>query len=178
MKKFSLLAVVLIIFLAAGLIKAQDNNMMLSAFVGYNMPMGTAADTYKSSVGFELQFEYLLLEDMGIDITAGYIPWNYENEVKGQTFAIIPVLIGGRYYFTAKGMSSYAGFDLGLYNTQFKNEIDNRSESKFGFSLIGGVLFPMSDNLYVNGNLNYTSISTAAYNFSYIAIHAGVSLTF
>lgn len=152
--------------------------MMVSAFVGYNMPIGTAADSYKSSIGAQVQFEYLLTDEIGIDVTAGYIPWSFESEVPNQTFTIIPTLIGGRYYFTARGMASYVGVDIGMYHTTFKNEIEKRPESKFGFSVLGGVLFPLSDNLYLNGNLSYTSINTTGYTFTYIALHAGVSFTF
>ena len=179
MKNLSSFIITLILLISVSFFCfAQENNMMISAFVGYNMPIGDAADRYKSSVGFQAQFEYLLTEDIGLDVTAGYIPWNFENEVPNQTFTIIPTLIGGRYYFTAKGMSSYVGLDLGLYHTTFKTAIEKRPESKFGYSVLGGVLFPMSDILYVNGNLSYTSISTAGFTFSYIAIHAGVSFTF
>ncbi|OGU17542.1 MAG: hypothetical protein A2X61_06110 [Ignavibacteria bacterium GWB2_35_12] len=174
----SIIIVFIFLFSATILCFAQDSKMMASAYVSYNMPMGTTADNYKSSVGFQAQFEYLLTEDIGLDITAGYIPWNFENEVPDQTFTIIPTLIGGRYYFMARGMSSYVGVDLGLYHTTFKTVSEKRPESKFGYSILGGVLFPMSDNLYVNSNISYTSISTAGFTFTYIALHAGLSFTF
>ncbi|MCL5992195.1 MAG: porin family protein [Bacteroidetes bacterium] len=151
---------------------------MVSAFVGYYMPIGTAADSYKSSVGFQTQFEYLLTEDFGLDVTAGYIPWSFENAPPNWEFSIIPTLVGGRYYFTSRDMSTYVGIDIGLYHTAIKKNVEKESASKFGYSFLGGVLFPMSDNLYVNGNFSYTSISTTGYTFSYIALHAGVSFTF
>ncbi|TAL69020.1 MAG: DUF3575 domain-containing protein [Bacteroidetes bacterium] len=157
---------------------SQENNMMLSAYVNYNMPMGTAADNYKSSVGFQAQFEYLITEEIGMDITAGYTPWNFENAPSVWKFSIIPVLIGGRYYFTAKSMSSYVGFDVGMYNTSIKKEVEKTNEPKFGFSFLGGTLYPMGDYLYLNTYLSYTRISTSGYVFSYLAINAGVSFTF
>jgi len=163
----SIIIVFIFLFSATILCFAQDSKMMASAYVSYNMPMGTTADNYKSSVGFQAQFEYLLTEDIGL-----------ENEVPDQTFTIIPTLIGGRYYFMARGMSSYVGVDLGLYHTTFKTVSEKRPESKFGYSILGGVLFPMSDNLYVNSNISYTSISTAGFTFTYIALHAGLSFTF
>jgi hypothetical protein len=177
MKLTNSIIFVVLIFLSASLNNySQDSKMMVSAYAGYYLPTGNAADYYKSSVGFQGQFEYKVTQDIGIDATAGYIPWSFENGSSSQSFNIIPTMIGGRYYFSAKGMSSYAGLDLGMYHFNSENDYGSYSESKFGFSILGGVLFPIGDFLFLNGNVNYTNINSEGYNFTYVAIHAGLSL--
>ena len=157
---------------------AEDSKMMAGAFINYNLPMGTTADNYKSSIGFHLQFEYLLTESIGLDITAGYVPWDFENAPSNWKFSIIPVLIGTRYYFVERGMSYFGGFDVGVYNTSIKKDAEEFNESNFGISILGGSLFSMGDYLYLNTYLSYTRISTSAYSFTYLSINAGISYPF
>jgi hypothetical protein len=153
------------------------DNMAVTAYAGYYMPQGNAGNVYNSSWGFEGQFEYKFTESIAADVTAGYIKWNFGTQIPGASFTMIPMLIGGRYYFPMPGFTPYGGVDFGMYNSNFKsNFTPNSSVSKFGYAILAGAIFPFS-GFNVNANLDYTSVSLTQ-TFSYLVVHVGVSYPF
>ncbi|TAL69021.1 MAG: hypothetical protein EPN82_08390 [Bacteroidetes bacterium] len=151
---------------------AKETNIMLSPFIGYYIPIGGGSSSYEGTYGFQGQIEIRTNEYTGIDFTFGYVQWSLS------TKEIISLMLGTRFYWFKKGPTPYTGLDVGLfnYNHQFYGISD--SHSKFGFSVLQGVLLPFSNNFLFNSNIELTYFYNSLSPYSYITINAGVSFLF
>ena len=107
MKKLSLICA---LALASSGLFAQENNTT-SKKVGFSVgvelasPVGDLKDSHKFGIGGTAQVEYMVAQQVGITLNAGYISYSgksqtflgttYKNPALGQ----IPILAGVRYYF-------------------------------------------------------------------------------
>jgi opacity protein-like surface antigen len=137
------------------------------AFVGYN--------------GFDPSFQLTLtsgyLNFSGKDYTIGDHTWNTK-------LGIIPILLGGKYYFMPGDTRVYGQANVGLYllNASASTTISGVSvsgstnSSKFGVSPILGAQFKAGDKMWVDAHVNYTSVFTDNITTSWIGF--GVGLVF
>jgi hypothetical protein len=157
---------------------------MLGANIGYYIPVAAESKSQKSGYGFQGQIEIKITSYIGLALTSGYIfiPTVFDSENK--SIEIFPIMIGGRFYWFDKGIKPYTGLDFCMYACNYNYDMfyynnydySNYSDTKIGFSILQGALFPINDNFFINGNILLTSASADGIGFNCIAIHAGVSV--
>ena len=123
MKKQIFLLVVLVVLAVS--VNAQSKNektfkIGVGAMVG--LPMGDIADAASLAYGFDVIGEYAVAPKIGLTISAGYLDWAKKSGFGGN-WSSIPVLVGGKYYFSDKLYgSAQVGFSFyseSIYGTAF-----------------------------------------------------------
>ncbi len=104
---------------------------------GVNFPTGDFDEFYNAGYGGDLHFSYHLGNEAIFTLAVGYNRWNLAvdafNKLAAASglnwkfeldshFAIIPVLLGVRWYLFQKKNQPYITFEGGIYNYQFKLE--------------------------------------------------------
>ena len=164
---------IVLFFCISSISLAKDPNVMLSADLGYYIPIGGGSRTYEGNIGFQGQIEIRTNDYTGIDFTLGYLPW------PGSTKDIISLMIGTRFYWFKKGPTPYTGLVIGIFS--YKNQYyygGTQSYSKFGFSIFQGALLPLISNFYYNCNIELTYFQNIISPYSFITINTGMSYLF
>jgi opacity protein-like surface antigen len=154
-------------------------NVGVGAEVG--VPMGDF-NNY-SSVGFGGigTVGYMVDENLTVTGKIGFLSFSGKDQtvtvnghsttVSGGSVTVIPILVGGRYFFMPPAdMRIYGSADIGIYN------INNGGGSKFGFAPAVGAQFKAGDNMKVDVHADYTYISTDVTSTTWLGI--GVGLVF
>lgn len=147
-------------------VKAQESIMNIGADLGIFLPTGDFSDDINTSFGFSASFEYMLQPNLSLTGTLGYISWSIDDEELDEgiemSMSTIPIIFGGRYYIATEGFQPFVGVDLGFYKSTV--EVDfyslNRSndETDFGFSVLAGALYPITEEISFRGILSFTNI--------------------
>lgn len=150
------------------------------AFGGYNgidpSFQLTLSSGYVHFSGKDIPFSYL-------DLTTLTVKTGNVNSSLG----VIPIIVGGKYYFMPGDTRVYGQVNLGLYLLSYSaNETDasgatiasgqSSSTSKFGVSPVLGAQFKAGDKMWVDAHVNYTDIMTDVSSTGYIGF--GVGLVF
>lgn len=139
MKK--LLVAVTVLFVVAGSAFAQGKIMFgVGADVG--LPLGTFGDTQGIGIGGTARAYYPLNDMITLTGTAGYMTFSGKEytvgtaKVKAGSWNMVPVVVGGRYYFSPASASFrlYGGFDMGLIFGSYTVP----SQTFFGVTVGGG----------------------------------------
>ena len=150
-------------------------NVGVGAEVG--VPMGDF-NNY-SSVGFGGigTVGYMVDENLTVTGKIGFLSFSGKDQtvaaktVSGSSVTVIPILVGGRYFFMPPAdMRIYGSADIGIYS------IGNGGGSKFGFAPAVGAQFKAGDNMKVDVHADYTYISTDVTSTTWLGI--GVGLVF
>lgn len=118
MKKLLLMsAIILAIVASANAQTTRDKPLLFSIGLEGALPVGEFGDTHSFGIGGTAQGEYKVASDLGITLNAGYITYSGKDytlpvigTVEGESFGLIPVLAGVKYYF---GKGAYAHGQLG-----------------------------------------------------------------
>lgn len=148
-----------------------------SVLLGYAMPGGDVGDLLDSSISFGLDFDGYKIND-NVTIGAGFF---YTGNTKSND------LLGVAYDYTvsAYGLSPYAKYSkevdmsgkkmnvyglagLGMYGVSQKLEFtganaifnSDTSESKFGFNIGGGAMYPLNDKMQLGLDLRYHIVAS------------------
>lgn len=176
MKKFKILLISLV--LISGTTFAQKGILKIEPSLVIAFPV-EGTDT-----GFGINGTFFYGIDKNIDLTGtlGYISWGYSGI--DASFSSIPFLFGGRYSFEVEGtITPYAAAELGFHftsasftipsynfgSTTYGGGTTSASSTEFGIGLGGGAYFQVSDNIAIDGNLQFNIIGSS----NYFAIRAG-----
>jgi hypothetical protein len=179
MKKVLVLCVVALFMV--GLTNAQTSKFKIGVGAYIGLPMGTFGDVVSIGFGGVAQGELELAPQIVGTLTTGYLSFSGKS-VNGFTlgnWSIIPILVGGKYFFTP---NFYGAVQIGLNMVSYTNTVSytnpfthttttasaSASSSEFGFNF--GVGFEMKpfDFLVKYGTFgsNASAISlTALYKF-------------
>lgn len=158
-----------------GTVSAQKGVMKVEPSLVVAFPVeGT-----NTGFGINGTFFYGINKNIDLTGTLGYISWGYSGI--DASFSSIPILFGGRYSFDVQGtITPYAAAELGFHFTSASFTIPDFgfgygggttsvSSTEFGLGFGGGAYFQISDNIVIDGNLQFNIIGSS----NYFAIRAG-----
>jgi opacity protein-like surface antigen len=179
MKKFAYIFVAIALLSLAGGCAAYAQQMSLGINGEVALPMGTFGDVSGVGFGGTALFGYQIDPNITLTGRVGYLSFS-EKEDGFPTYSVMPILVGGRYYFMPEGedMRMYGAAELGLYNVAWKwsfmgMDFDD-SEMKFGFAPAVGAQFKVGDNMNLDAHLNYSYISTEGDAINWLGIGIGL----
>lgn len=179
MKKLLLTAALVAIFGFAA--SAQEQGEIR---VGAGIAAGTRAsvdtDNGESKLGLGINFgaEYLITD--AISIAPSYTSYFKTDFGGGVSSSFSELNIDARYYFGESGVYGLVGF--GSVTAKAEALGFSVSSSESGINIGGGIMLPLSDNLYANGQLKYNTVKIAdaadAEGKGQIVINLGVAYSF
>jgi opacity protein-like surface antigen len=204
MKKLILLLVLLVVSFTG---TYAQTPISIGANAGGDFPMGTFTDVYKGGVSGEFVLLYSLpAPGLDLSLTVGYNGMTYKNEYFTSEFSTnlgvsvdnftpewkatdIPVMVGARYKFPAKGATAYMSGEIGMHFVNFDSRfngtkmtcnssspatinnlssaIESASESGFGFALGAGCLIDIAPKFAIDLGVKYNYgglVYSKAYN--------------
>jgi hypothetical protein len=162
MKKTILLLIVLPALLTT---TAFAQNGRVSLGVELAIPGGDYGDNAETGFGASLRYEHPVGDNIGLMATVGYLTYgskevNFGTYSYEYTNSIIPIMVGGKYYFMEQQDGFYVNLQLGLSmlatTVEFNDESETESESAFTWSPGIG---------YALENLDF-SVNYFAFNYS------------
>ncbi len=165
MKKFTILSLFAAFVLFGLSANAQEQgDIRVGAGLAYGTKAGIDASGSKGALGINFGAEYLITD--AISIAPSYTIF-FKSEVDlgafgTAEFAPKALNIDARYYFTENGLYGLVGFtSIG----------DASTES--GLNIGAGIMYPLSDNLFANGQVKYQTPGDGQ-----LVINAGVAFAF
>ncbi|MBI5475924.1 MAG: outer membrane beta-barrel protein [Ignavibacteriales bacterium] len=156
MKK--LVPVLMLVLLVAGISFGQEGQMRLGAGLELVLPSGTFGDVAGTGFGGTANFLYTVNPQITITGTAGYIMWGEKSFDLGfgewkYSYSAIPILAGGRYYFTEGDSRVYGSAEIGLY--MFSATVTVPTQSFFGYTIAGGETTESSSEFTIAPGVGY-----------------------
>ena len=180
MKK--VLVLLVLSLMIVGFTNAQVGKMKLGVGAYVGLPLGTFGDVTSVGFGGVVQGEYLFADKIVGTVTTGYLAFSGKSQtiagasVDNGTWSIIPILVGGKYFFTP---NLYGAAQIGLDMVSYKVPTQvifgftvgggTASSSEFGWNIGVGYDMGNLDFLVKYGSFmtNASSVSlTALYKFS------------
>ena len=137
----------------------------------------------KTLLGGGISGEYFLAQNISAGLNFGY----YFHSESGASVYLMPVTLGGKYYFLNEDIKVYGGLDLGLYTLGFKTPkisiggIDfpstSVSDSYFGLAPVVGLQFKLTDTLALDVNTKYNLIFSDGDSTGFIGFNVGIVYT-
>ena len=153
------------------------------------VPIGKNSEIYNNGFGALASFYYDVDENIRIALVLGYITLGLNGDELNKTLEeanagsanlsgssnAIPVIVSFQLITPGSGVRFYGLLEAGIYSywsraegTYFPGDGEvpiDRSEfrSEAGFSVGGGVLFPLSEGLNLDGNIRYTFVQDSEY---------------
>ncbi|GIK62042.1 MAG: outer membrane beta-barrel protein [Ignavibacteriota bacterium] len=179
MKK--ILAVLFVLLLVAGYTNAQGK-IALGVNAGIALPMGDFGDGYDMGFGGNALFAYHVNPNVDVTGSAGYLTWSGKDALDGSTFSSIPVMVGARYLFGQGQFHPYIGAELGMHFSNFDYEYElmgvtysgSESDSYFGFGAGAGFLYRVGNNMDLDVNAKFNSISSEGSASNYVSVMVGL----
>ena len=142
--------------------KTESKALKFSIGVEGALPIGDFGDVYSFGIGGSLQGEYKVAPELGLTLNAGYINYSVKDKFKGfgsESFGLIPVMAGIRYYFGEQKV--YASAQLGA---AFSTEKDGQTS----FAYTPGIGYYFSPNF--DAQLKYIGYSVKGGNSNTIGL--------
>ena len=193
MKKLS--AVILALLLTGSMLSAQSK-IGVGINAAYLSPTGDFGDLYKSGFGGLASLTFDVTENLQLSATVGYAQFSFNNDKFNQMLndflgggsnanvsvdsklTLIPIMAGGKYFFTTSNFKPYAAVDLGAhimsvdgakvsYGGQTYDVTVKESKAAFAWGLGVGFYYAVAPkiNLDVNAKINGDSFEMGT-NFS------------
>lgn len=167
MKKLLLTATLIAIFGFAATAQEQGD-IRVGAGLALGTKAGVDADGEKMGLGINLNGEYLITDV--ISIAPSYTMF-FKNSVGGADFSLSALNIDVRYYFGESGLYGLAGFSS--LKAKAEGGGFTVTDTEGGLNIGAGVMLPLSDNLFANGQIKYTTPGDGQ-----LVINAGVAFAF
>ncbi|MBA4311265.1 MAG: hypothetical protein C0417_01405 [Chlorobiaceae bacterium] len=156
MKK--LVPVLMLVLLMTGIGLAQEGQMKLGVGVELLLPSGDFGDYAGTGIGGTANFLYQLNNQISLSGTAGYISWGGKSFDVGlgtwdYSYSAIPILVGGRYYFTEGDARLYGSAEIGMY--MFSFTVTTPSYDYFGYTFQGGETTESSSEFTIAPGIGY-----------------------
>ncbi|MEQ6166712.1 MULTISPECIES: outer membrane beta-barrel protein [unclassified Ekhidna] len=169
MKKFTILSLFAAFLLVGMTANAQEQGDIR---VGAGLAIGTKAGVDESGekMGFGLNFgaEYLVTDV--ISIAPSYTMF-FKSSVGGGDYSLSALNIDARYYFGESGVYGLAGFSS--VSAKVEGGGFSATTSEGGLNIGAGIMYPLSDNLFANGQVKYQTPGEGQ-----LVINAGIAFAF
>lgn len=171
MKKLLLTAAIVAFFGFAATAQEQGDIR-----VGAGLAIGTKAGAEASATGVDSKLglginigaEYLITD--AISLAPSYT-FFFKNSIGGADYSLSALNIDARYYFADSGFYGLAGFSSVSSKAEGGGFSVTSSES--GLNIGAGIMYPLSDNLFANGQVKYQTPGDGQ-----LVINAGVAFAF
>lgn len=154
-----LLTVTFILILISSFAFAQEGKMTLGFGGELALPSGDFGDFAGTGFGGTANFLYHMNDQVAISGTAGYITWGGKSLDLGllgkweYSYSAIPILAGGRYYFSAGDSRLYGSAEIGFYMFSFTVTVP--SYTFFGVTVPGGETTESESEFVIAPGLGY-----------------------
>jgi len=191
MKKFTILTLFTAFLLVGVTANAQEQGM-IRASAGLALGTKAAIDESgtKAGIGINIGAEYLITDNISIAPSYTFFfksefdtPDGFGGNVTSSN-QFGSFNIDGRYYFGDGDMELYGLFGIGIVSNSFEQSGDDGfggtitidgSDSETGLNIGGGINYPLSDALFLNGQIKYNTVDIDG---GQIVINAGVAYSF
>ncbi|MEP1033697.1 outer membrane beta-barrel protein [Ekhidna sp.] len=170
MKKFTILSLFAAFVLFGFSANAQEQGDIR---VGAGLAIGTKAGvdddgSEKLGLGINVGGEYLITDVISL---APSYTFFFKSSVGGVDFSLSAINVDARYYFGDSGVYGLAGFS----SVKAKAESGGFSASttEGGLNIGAGIMYPLSDNLFANGQVKYATPGDGQ-----LVINAGIAFAF
>lgn len=181
MKK--VLSALFVVLFFVGITNAQGK-MALGFNAGIALPMGDFGDGFDMGFGGSALFIYHATPNIDVTGSAGYLTWSGKDE-SDVTFSSIPVMVGARYLFGQGKFNPYINAELGMHFTTVDiPEVEipgvgtfgggSESDSNFGWGAGAGFLYQIGNNMDLDVNARYNSITGDGGSSDYVSIMVGL----
>ena len=141
------------------------------------IPIGDFSNFASLGIGGIGSVAYVVDPNFEVTLKSGYLNFSGKDitvpgfgTISGTSGSIIPILVGGKYYFMPGDTRVYGDAEVGMFS------ISNGGGTKFGFAPALGAEFKAGDKMWVDVHGNYSYISTDVISTSFIGF--GVGLVF
>ncbi|MCL4551357.1 MAG: porin family protein [Bacteroidetes bacterium] len=177
---------VVLAFILANVTLSAQTKFGIGVNGTYFAPIGDFGDVYKSGFGGSASLLYNVNDNIQLSLSSGYAQFSFNNEKFNQLLSdffsafgttvkvdinsklnIIPVMLGGKYFFTNSAFKPYAALDLGLHivsvdassfkvNSQSYDAVKGQSKAATAWGIGIGFMYQVAPkiNLDVNGKIN------------------------
>ncbi|WPP53152.1 outer membrane beta-barrel protein [Catalinimonas niigatensis] len=149
----------------------------VGASVAPAIPLGDFSRFADFGFGFSLDGRYMIGKRMGVGL--GVSLYNFSTSIDDIDYRIIPIVAKIEYFM--RGISQptpYIGLDIGSYALSFNAFGFRVSNPYFGFSPTLGLSYPLSEQLLIDGNVQYGILLSEGSSTTYIPINLGIHYTF
>ena len=194
MKK--MIFVILVLIFSSTFLPAQTN-FGIDVNGAYLSPTGDFGNVYKSGFGGLASLNYNVTNNIQLSLSAGYSRFSFNNDQYNQMLSdfysafgttttveinsklkIIPVMLGGKYFFTSTAFRPYAALDLGLHivsvdassikiNGETLDAVKGQSKAATAWGLGVGCMYQIAPiiNIDINAKINGNNLEVGT-NFS------------
>ena len=163
---------------------------------GGGVPIGDFSNASNFGIGGHAWVAYNADPNFAVTFKSGYLRFSgkeYKIVVQGVTataktnYGVIPILVGGRYYFMPSGDTRvYGAADVGMYSLNASADVTatgggvsisgstSTTETKFGASPSLGVLIKAGEKMNVDINGNFTYVATDIKSTTWIGFAIGL----
>lgn len=176
---------------------AQGDGAAMGTTIGFDvqgaLPMGDFADVSNFGVGGTGYVAFGVAPNAAITGRAGFLYFGGKDIpfAVGTTtgnvkinMTLIPILVGGKLFFTEGDSRVYGAAEAGLYLMSGSGDftpsgggtattVDLDSESKFGVSPSLGMVFKAGDKMNVDAHANFTNVFTEGSSTNWITFAIG-----
>jgi hypothetical protein len=159
-------------FLLAAVSHAQTGNNQIGIGAEINVPLGSFGDAYKTGFGGTIKGLYGIGKAGQLSLTTGYSAFKGKSETNlgysyaGQTFTMVPVLVGYRHHFTGLYVEPQLGVTI---NGTKASGVKVETMTKFAFALNAGYEInglDISLRYHTEGDVLSLFAARIGYNFS------------
>ena len=162
-KQLILTALLLVV---ASYVNAQSKDekpFKIGAGALIGLPVGDASTYTSLAFGIDVLGEYAVAPSFGFTLSAGYVDFAKKSGYSGFKTGLIPILIGGKYYFSDM---LYGSAQVGL-------SLSTESGAGSAFTFAPGIGYKISKNFDLL--LKYQSASKNGGNMAFFGVRAGLS---
>ncbi len=127
------------------------------------LPVGDVSTFTSLAYGIDIMGEYAVAPSFAVTLSAGYLDFAKKSGYSGFKMGLIPVLAGGKYYFS----------DLVYGSVQVGISFSTQKNGGSAFTFAPGVGYKISDNFDLM--LKYQSASNDGSSTSFLGLRAGLS---
>ncbi len=166
MKKINILAIIIVIAGALSQIYSQSasylkNRIMLEGMYARNL--GHFSEVWENASGGYISYGIAFPEHNSLIFRVGYIDNKLKDgiEITDASLTIIPLEIGGRYYFTKTSFMPFFQFMNGINivseNTNLEGEKKDETLVRYAWQVGFGLTFNIVSQLSIDVGVNYQS---------------------
>ena len=162
MKSKLFLLVAVFMFTVTG--KAQNTEtkpFKIGIGLSAGLPVGDYADFASLALSLDVQGEYTIMSNLGVTLSAGYLNFVSKSGYGELGIGQIPILVGGKYYFSDK---VYGSLQVGV-------ALLTTEGAGTAFAIAPGIGYKISKKIDVMAK--YQSATVDESNISFLGIRAG-----
>ncbi len=144
------------------------------------MPMGDYADGVNTGVGFSLEGNYFVMDNLSVGLEVSFLSMKIDG-TDGK-FKFTPITVKGEYFFSEDDFRPFAGLGIGYYLVKSKVDLPffgsvEASANGIGFSPRVGAEYSLSDLIILCANVQYNLVinsGNAGSSTNFLGIGVGV----